>query len=963
MFSDIKFIFIVLLLGIILVCSKAVKERFFDYPVDEHNEYIKSSQKKYNTLTTMINPLNPAIDLNPMSSNSIKQAVNPLSTIPNSSLYGLMQEDIHIVPEDIPRTLKLAKSCETSSATCDAFKDPTFAANCGVSFDINGLGTDGKPHIGGLYLSPDDRDTQINKAQLVIDTGIPPHDPYKVYQPTLGKSKPGTFGITKDTCIIVKEKVDCEAKQTFKSPNCTQCYTTQDFSRVGPETGRNPFKLVITGNGTITISGSVKLDLVTLDPNSAKEIQIPGKSEGTTFTINAKNGSPTYISGYIHGEAPHAPFKLDIINLIQSDLVTNSRPRISGTKKVNNFRCVSIIPGNGKKEIKLSCMIPFSFLNMYDSDALTCDNGPVITKVESATFLESNPCYGKENKPGNYKLECLQMRWMNMGGTPEGTGFPSTKEKADAIQRGSGGENLDIDTIIDNLSVIMSKALTGMDEKGIPLSIPDWNAASMYATGVPINTPCDGPGGQQPLSQRCASYLYTNQGATSRIGPTYSLPASMYASQKEAFETYNYPLAPADPKTSGGLGGSKKAENINELKNAYDYINRTANDNSLKNDQRSAAINSAFGANVLPNEASKTPGPTQVFAVGPGYIYNQDEAAGVCARYGAQVATTAQLDDAQKKGADWCFSGWVAEGTCKWPITTSIIGGCGGRAGLIEWIPWYNKAGVNCYGPKPHIEDVPANSILPFNGSSWDDPTQSKSGIMLGRYIHLQYNHGECLNLTGIEVYSSENGGNIITPQMGVSKSSTFGPDYFPNQNFIDGNNNTFVHTSCGDVPWIRVDLGTVKPIYKIVIINRYDCCQSRILGTSLYILDGNGAQTYKSEAIVSVNQKYTWFPPSTTVYGDIPSTAQKLNNETPWKCLPGIPVPLRKNVMGDVECMSFNYRDCLWQGSDGACQALNNNKPASLAPLACGEMHNRNYGGSGYDSPGHWCANAKDRV
>jgi Extracellular link domain/F5/8 type C domain len=964
MFPNIAFIFIVLLL-ILFVYSKTVKEGFLNDPVGLHNEYVASSQKKYDTLTSMVNPLEPSIPMNPSSASTVRQAVNPLTAIPTSDLYTLTQENRHLYPDDISSVLKQAKACEASTVnTCDAFNDPTFAKNCGMSFDINALSADGKPHIGGLYLSPNDRNLLTSEAKKVRDNGLPPYDPYKVYKPTLGKSKPGTFGITKDTCIVVKEKVDCEAKQTFSSPNCTQCFTSQDFARVGPDTGRIPSILMLCGQGRVSITGSISLNLVTLDPTTPQQIAIPGNSEGTTFTITANSGSPvTYVSGYIQGETPSGTFKLDIINVIQSDTITNGRPRVSGTKSVNGFRCMAIVPGTGKASISLACLIPFSFMNMYDGDALTCSNGPIITQAASATFLESNPCYGKENKPGNYKLECLQARWLNMGGTPEGTGYPNTKEKANKIQLGPNGEKYDIDTIVDNLSGIMQQALTGVNN-GQPMSIPEWNAASMYATGVPINTPCDGPGAG---SQRCASYLYTNQGAGTRIGQTYSATASQQASKKEGFvdesfvDTFNYPSAPLDPNTAAGKALAASFNSIDALKQHYDAVNQTANNNNLSNEQRAGAIQQAYGINLAPKSAGKKPGPTQVFAVGPGYIYPQSDAAAVCAKYGAQVATTAQLEDAQRKGANWCFSGWVAEGSGKWPINESAIPGCGGRTGIIEWTPGPN-AGVNCYGPKPNIEDVPAGTIIPFNSTTWDDPTQVKNDGMMGRYIKLQYNHVDCLNLAGIEVYSKKRGKNIVTPQTVVRKSSGYYGDQFPNQNYVDGNNNTFVHSSCGDVPWIQIDLGSVKPIYKVIIINRYDCCQSRILGSKLIIYDGNGSPTYNSENIVSVNQNYTWFPPSTTVYGDIPADSEKTNDEGPWKCLPGIPVPLRKNVMGDVECMSFNYRDCLWQGSEGACQALNNNKPASLAPLACGEMHNRVWGGSGYEG-GHWCANAKPQL
>ena len=128
------------------------------------------------------------------------------------------------------------------------------------------------------------------------------------------------------------------------------------------------------------------------------------------------------------------------------------------------------------------------------------------------------------------------------------------------------------------------------------------------------------------------------------------------------------------------------------------------------------------GAVSIANTAAPTTpaAPSQVFAVGPGYDYTQCQAPEVCAKYGAQVATTAQLQDAQNRGADWCFTGWVSDSNnAMYPITTSTMGGCGnGRSGVITWTPGNNRAGVNCYGPKPGVNDY-SNTILPFNQSVW----------------------------------------------------------------------------------------------------------------------------------------------------------------------------------------------------------------------------------------------------
>lgn len=59
--------------------------------------------------------------------------------------------------------------------------------------------------------------------------------------------------------------------------------------------------------------------------------------------------------------------------------------------------------------------------------------------------------------------------------------------------------------------------------------------------------------------------------------------------------------------------------------------------------------------------------------------------------------------------------------------------------------------------------------------------------------------------------------------------------------------------------------------IYKIVVFNRVDCCQSRVLGTVLQIFDNSRNMIYQSNAINTTNRTYTWFPPKPAVIVDQP--------------------------------------------------------------------------------------------
>lgn len=727
-----------ILFGIVLLCVAVFltrgrpKEGFENVPVAGQQVYVADSAQKFNTLANTMQLPDSAIPLTAATSAAVTAATQQVDLNPTTAAYQIGSASTSFaVPDSLPAGLELAKKCQAAPRTCAAFDDATFAQNCGMSFDVAGVGYDGKPFTGGMMVTAADRTAQTEKAKTA-------QDPYQVYQPTMGKSKPGTFALTKDQCVVVKERVDCATKQTFSSPNCTQCYTSQGFSRVDPSTQRLGMVLNVIGNGTYSLeSGRPDINShgsFELNPDKPIKLIFPGDSEGAVFdlTVAAAKTPPTYLAGYIEGATARGTFKLDLMRLVQADKVSGTKPKLSGTKTVKGFRCSAMIPATGKTTLKLSCLVPFSFLNIYDNDALGCDNGPVLTKASSATFMESDPCFSKSSGPGNYKLECLQDRWTALGGTQKGTGYPTDQAKADALQR-DGTKSLDLDTIVDRVAAKMRRAITGQSESGAPLSIAEWNEASMWGLGIPINTPCDGADAETgPLSKECLAYLYTNQGATSRIGATYTMTPTEMASLKGQAggdraaipNTYCQPGTAMDPATPAGLAYGQSLGGIAAVKQAYDATHRLANDNSKTNAERTEAVQKCYGVGIKPVSSNKIVGPTQVFAVGPSYQYTKDQAAGVCAKYGAQVATTAQLGDAQKAGADWCFSAWVADGGGKWPITTSVIGGCGGRRGIIEWTPDSQRAGVTCYGPKPAVTDVGPGEILPFNQSTWDQPAK-----------------------------------------------------------------------------------------------------------------------------------------------------------------------------------------------------------------------------------------------
>jgi hypothetical protein len=617
----ISFIIILITLVLILNYSKGYKESFSNFPDSKHNSYVTDSQTKFNPLTNTINLLDPAFPITPDSSNTFKQALNVLEAKPTPEGYNLESKSEFNLPSSSPGIFKSTESCESRTTDCGAFDDPIFAANCGISFDTKGETSTGKTKAGGRFISTADRKEQLERAAKVLETGGAPYDPFKVYQPTLGTSKPGTFALNKEQCVVVKERTECSAKQTFSSPNCSQCYTSRTFSRVDPTSGRLPFNIFFVGNGSITVAptnndkrSSLSLNDITLDRVNPVTMPVVGNSEGTLFSINVttSDGSMPWVAGCVSGQTPRGEFKLDLMTLIEKDNATSKRPKINGTANVNGFKSMVMIPGSSSgtaAKLSLTGMIPFTFLSVYDSDALNCDNGPIITQAASATFLESDPCFAKSNKPGSYSLECLQGRWLELGGTQQGTGYPANDAAAAALQIGTNGTPLTIDAIVDNLAPKIASALSGVSANGQPLSINEWNSLSTWATGKAISTPCDAPNSATgPLSRECLSYLYLNQGASSHIGATYTLLPSQVASMKAVNSgiTYCQPGAPLDPTTEEGLKKGQSLGGVGAVKEYYDKVNRLANDNTQKNTARADAIKQCYGVNLDTPSASSS---------------------------------------------------------------------------------------------------------------------------------------------------------------------------------------------------------------------------------------------------------------------------------------------------------------------------------------------------------------------
>lgn len=187
---------------------------------------------------------------------------------------------------------------------------------------------------------------------------------------------------------------------------------------------------------------------------------------------------------------------------------------------------------------------------------------------------------------------------------------------------------------------------------------------------------------------------------------------------------------------------------------------------------------------------------------------------------------------------------------------------------------------VGDYSLKKKKTLIAAREILETADAIESEPN---NGIK-GRFIKIENPNRVCMHIANIIVSTNKN--DNIAYEKPVTISSVLDKsDKFKPSNATDNDNNTYVHSSCGEAPWLIVDLQFVADIVRITIVNRQDCCQHRINGSFVSILgeqhetvwesqsfvDGNGSPYPVSDS--NLNQygfdSFTMYPPDTQVVGE----------------------------------------------------------------------------------------------
>ena len=332
---------------------------------------------------------------------------------------------------------------------------------------------------------------------------------------------------------------------------------------------------------------------------------------GTWADYPYKTTIPAFIAGYLQTPDGDVSQKLDLYRIIITDSETGRKPRTVGQVTVAGDSFTKMAAGYGKTSMNFTAYSPFSFINPLSQEATLCSNSPFITKPESASLLNSDPCYARGSGPGKYNLDCLQQIFQNNGcglssATLDKSGFPSTSAKAAALMIDSNGTAQTIDQIANTVYQAALSTATSLNAEGEQLSLADWSKASQFCTGVAINSPCDANAASGPLSPDCIVYLWDNQGANKITGATYSLSSlgrSLFSSGKtDRFCTRKGTKAPKD------LNNIKNQVNIDywtgfggvaAVKEAMSRLHMDANTSLTNEDSKASSIKECYG--IVPN--------------------------------------------------------------------------------------------------------------------------------------------------------------------------------------------------------------------------------------------------------------------------------------------------------------------------------------------------------------------------
>ncbi len=240
----------------------------------------------------------------------------------------------------------------------------------------------------------------------------------------------------------------------------------------------------------------------------------------------------------------------------------------------------------------------------YDMDVEACPSGPIIYTPAGAGMMGSNSCYNGDGS-FNPSVFCLQDLFTGAGGTEQGTLYPNDQNGVNAILQKNSGGKPDLEATSAFLSDLGSKANYGTDGTGKPVSMAEYQDASMKMLGTTPKNLCDGPNKDTgPHLPACLDYLWRTSGNPGSDSTDYSFCS---AAGKLA------PLNPDGSPNERNVSTANDMGSVATIQTYYKSIYDAARDTKDFN-KWSASMADCYNANVSeppfnPSSCDPPPGP------------------------------------------------------------------------------------------------------------------------------------------------------------------------------------------------------------------------------------------------------------------------------------------------------------------------------------------------------------------
>ena len=221
---------------------------------------------------------------------------------------------------------------------------------------------------------------------------------------------------------------------------------------------------------------------------------------------------------------------------------------------------------------------------------------------------------------------------------------------------------------------------------------------------------------------------------------------------------------------------------------------------------------------------------------------------------------------------------------CALPNGSTAYEGSGSHMDGYLYYNWWPAVNTTPYGSNstPYAPPPLFTAGQGASGFAYIQPPTIGTGTITARYLTFEYGNanggvGRYIQSSGVRVYSSLSGANIITSSMTVTASSVLSSG-FAMAYLVDNIDSTTYISVDTEYPWVKVDLGSEQPIHRVELMNRYDGAKGRLVGirmvlsnasntivhTSGMISDKNGAFVYQTNE--NAFMYYTFWPAITTV-------------------------------------------------------------------------------------------------